>query len=256
MDLATIGGLTLGIGAVLLGAHLEHLPLTALYGPSAFLIVVGGTFGAVLVSFPTKDIKKAFNEGLKVAFNNVNLDHRGLIEEILKVASLARKEGILAVEGIRESIVDDRFRFALKYVIDGFDPATVTEILESNINIDADEIESSGKVWESAGGYSPTIGILGAVLGLIFVMQSLDNPDQIGSGIAVAFIATIYGVGLANLVFIPLGTKIKRKAALLSYHGEIIRVGINGIQEGLNPHFLRDKLEVFLEPDLRSTEES
>lgn len=255
MDIATIGGLFLGIIAVLLGAKLEHLPLTAIYGPTAFLIVIGGTFGAVLVSFPVNDIKRAFGQALQLAFRNVNLDYRPLIEEILTVAALARKEGVLAVEGIRDTIVNEDLRSSLKYVIDGFDSETVKEIMDSNSIVETEDLEVSGKVWEGAGGYSPTIGIIGAVLGLIFVMQSLDNPEQIGSGIAVAFIATVYGVGFANLMFIPLGTKIKRKAGMIAVKSEIIKIGILGIQEGLNPYFLREKLEAFLDPKLRSSKE-
>ena len=253
--MTTIGGLFLGVAAVLLGAKLEHLPLGAIYGPTAFLIVIGGTFGAILVSFPIHDIKRAFGEALGVAFRNINLDHRPLIEEILTVAALARKEGVLAVEGIRDTVVNNDLRSSLKYIIDGFDSETVEEILDSNSYVETEDLEAAAKVWEGAGGYSPTIGIIGAVLGLIFVMRSLDNPDQIGSGIAIAFVATVYGVGFANLMFIPLGTKIKRKAGMMGIESEIIKIGILGIQEGLNPYFLREKLEIFLDPKLRSPKE-
>lgn len=252
MDLATLVGLILGTSAVLVGAKLEHLPMSAIYAPTAFLIVVGGSMGAALVSFPPSDLKRAVGEGLKAAFNNVNLDFRPLIDEIIKVATVARKEGVLAIEGMRASIQDPTLQHSLKYVIDGFEPATVKEILENDAFIQMEELEVAGKVWEGIGGYSPTIGIIGAVLGLIHVMRNLDNPDAIGPGIAIAFVATVYGVGFANLMFIPLGTKIKRKAALRSMRSTVIAVGISGIQEGLNPHFLREKLEVYLEHHLRT----
>lgn len=252
MDLLTVVGLVLGFTAVLGGAMLEHLPLSAVMAPTAFIIVMGGTMGAILVSYPIQDLKRALTAGLKTAFNNVNTDYRPLIDELIKVATVARKEGVLAIEGMRNSIVDPHLQHALKYVIDGFEPKTVTEILEADAYIEMEELETSGKLWEGMGGFSPTIGIIGAVLGLIHVMRNLDNPDAIGPGIAIAFVATIYGVGFANLIFMPMGTKIKRKSAMIAMRAEVIKVGIQGIQEGLNPHFLREKLEVFLEPNLRS----
>jgi chemotaxis protein MotA len=247
MDLMSILGLVLGIVAVVGGAMLEHLPLTAIYAPTAFIIVMGGTLGAIMVSYPMDDLKRAFGEGLKLAFKGQNTDYRPLIEEIVKVATVARKEGVLAIEGLRNSIVDERFKKALKFVIDGFEPKTVVEILDAEAYFELEETEVCGKLVEGMGGYSPTIGIIGAVLGLIHVMRNLSNPDAIGPGIAVAFVATVYGVGFANLIFMPLGTKIKRKAVIAQAKNELIKVGIQGIQEGLNPHFLKEKLEVFLE---------
>lgn len=252
MDILTILGLVIGFTSIVGGAFLEHLPPSAIMQLTAFIIVMGGTIGAVLVSYPIQDLKRALTAGIKVAFNNVNTDYRPLIEEITKVATVARKEGVLAIEGMRNSINDPHFRHALKYVIDGFEPKTVVEILEADAYIEMEEMETAGKLVEGAGGYSPTIGIIGAVLGLIHVMRSLDDPDKIGPGIAVAFVATVYGVGFANLVFMPLGTKIKRKAALLGMRADLIKVGVQGIQEGLNPHFLKEKLEVYLDPKLRT----
>jgi chemotaxis protein MotA len=240
------------VTAVVGGAMLEHLPLTAIYAPTAFIIVMGGTMGAICLSYPPADLKRAFGEGLKLVFRNLDTDYRPLIEEITKVATVARKEGVLAIEGMRNSIVDEKFKKALKYVIDGFEPKTVTEILEADAFFEFEETEVAGKLVEGMGGYSPTIGIIGAVLGLIHVMRNLSNPDAIGPGIAVAFVATVYGVGFANLWFMPMGTKIKRKAAILQARNELIKVGVQGIQEGLNPHFLKEKLEVFLDHKYRS----
>lgn len=255
MDLATVSGLVLGVLAVVGGAALEGLPLTAIYAPTAFIIVIGGTIGAILTSFPPGDLKRALSEGMKTAFKGLDLDYRPLIEEIIKVATVARKEGVLAIEGMRNSINDPKFKRALKFVIDGFEPKTVQEILDTESFHEFEEMEVSGKLVEGMGGYSPTIGIIGAVLGLIHVMRNLDNPDEIGPGIAIAFVATVYGVGFANLVFMPLGTKMKRKAAILQMRNELIKVGVQGIQEGLNPHFLKEKLEVFLEHQYRTHEE-
>jgi len=255
MDLVSILGVILGISAVVGGAFLEHLPPSAIYAPTAFIIVMGGTTGAIMVSFPIADLKRAFPEGMKLVFRNLDTDYRPLIEEIVKVATVARKEGVLAIEGMRNSLVDEKFKKALKFVIDGFEPKTVTEILEADAYFEFEETEVAGKLVEGMGGYSPTIGIIGAVLGLIHVMRNLSNPDAIGPGIAVAFVATVYGVGFANLIFMPMGTKIKRKAAILQQRNELIKVGVQGIQEGLNPHFLREKLEVFLDHKYRTHEE-
>jgi len=255
MDIMSILGFIMGVGAVVGGAMLEHLPPSAIYAPTAFIIVMGGATGAILVSYPVADLKNAFTEGLKLIFKNVDTDYRPLIEEIVKVATVARKEGVLAIEGMRNSINDPKFKRALKFVIDGFEPKTVVEILDTNAYHEFEEMEIAGKLLEGFGGYTPTVGIIGAVLGLIHVMRNLSNPDAIGPGIAVAFVATVYGVGFANLWFMPMGTKVKRKAALMQMKNELIKVGVQGIQEGLNPHFLKEKLEVFLEHKYRPHEE-
>ena len=252
MDILSVLGFILGIAAVVGGAFLEHLPPSAIYAPTAFIIVMGGATGAILVAFPMADVKRAFTEGLKLVFKNLDTDYRPLIEEITKVATVARKEGVLAIEGMRNSIQDEKFKKALKYVIDGFEPKTVTEILEADAFFEFEETETAGKLLEGFGGYTPTVGIIGAVLGLIHVMRNLSNPDAIGPGIAVAFVATVYGVGFANLWFMPMGTKVKRKAQIIQQRAELIKVGVQGIQEGLNPHFLKEKLEVFLDHKYRS----
>jgi chemotaxis protein MotA len=250
MDLASLIGTILGISAVVGGQLIEGGKLSQILQGTAALIVFGGTFGAMLVSFPMQDIKKAFSM-LPTIFQNVDLDVRPVIDEIIRIATIARKEGVLAVEGQRESIQDPMFKKAIKYVIDGFEPNTVKEIIDTEIYLAFEEEENAGKVWEGAGGYSPTIGIIGAVLGLIHVMAMLNDPSKIGEGIAVAFVATVYGVGAANLVLIPWGTKIKRKAHQRMMAKEVVKLGVVGIQEGLNPHFLQEKLEVFVEEHLR-----
>ncbi len=250
MDLASIIGSILGISSVVGGQVLEGGHLSQIMQGTAALIVVGGTMGALLLSFPVQDVKKAFAM-IPSIYKNVDLDVRPTIEEIIRIATIARKEGVLAVEGQRDSIKNEMFKKSIKYVIDGFEPNTVKEILETEIYIAFEEEEAAGKVFEGGGGYAPTIGIIGAVLGLIHVMQMLNDPSKIGEGIAVAFVATVYGVGLANLLFIPWGTKMKRKAAQRMLAKEVVKLGVIGIQEGLNPHFLQEKLEVFVEEHLR-----
>lgn len=254
MDLMSVVGTILGLTAVFGGALLEGLHAGDLLIGTAAMIVFGGTFAAMMVSFPPQDVKRALGM-IPLIYKKVDLDVRPIIDEIIRIATVARKEGVLAVEGQRESIQDPLFKKTIKYVIDGFEPNTVKEIIDTEIYLSFEETEAAGKVWEGAGGYSPTIGIIGAVLGLIHVMKSLDDPSKIGSGIAVAFVATVYGVGAANLILIPWGTKLKRKAAQLMLAKEVVKLGVVGIQEGLNPHFLQEKLEVFVEEHLRRGDE-
>jgi len=254
MDFTSVLGTILGLMAVFGGALLEGLHMGDIMVGTAAIIVFGGTIGAMLVSFPPEDVKRAVGM-LPVIYGKVDMDVRPIIDEIVSIASVARKEGVLSVEGKREQIQNPLFKKTIKFVIDGFEPNTVREIIETEINMALEEEESAGKVWEGAGGYSPTVGIIGAVLGLIHVMKSLDDPSKIGSGIAVAFVATVYGVGAANLILIPWGTKLKRKAHQRAIVKEVVMLGVVGIQEGLNPHFLKEKLEVFVEEHLRRGDE-
>jgi len=255
MDIASLIGTLLGVGAVVGGQVLEGGHVGQILQGTAALIVLGGTAGAMLVSYPTEDIIRAFKL-IPVIYKKVDLDVRPVIDEIIKIASIARKEGVLAVEGQRESIKNPLFKKTIKFVIDGFEPNTVREIIETEIELQLEEEETAGKVFEGAGGYAPTIGIIGAVLGLIHVMSLLNEPGaDMGSGIAVAFVATVYGVGVANLILIPWGTKLKRKAHQRAMAKEVVKLGVVGIQEGLNPHFLQEKLEVFVEEHLRKGDE-
>ena len=254
MDIASIIGSLMGISAVVGGQILEGGHIGQILQGTAALIVFGGTFGAMLLSFPVQDIKKAIGM-IPVIYKNVDLDVRPTIDEIIRIATIARKEGVLAVEGQRDGIQNPLFKKTIKYVIDGFEPNTVKEIIDSEIYLVFEEEENAGKVWEGAGGYAPTIGIIGAVLGLIHVMSMLSDPSRIGEGIAVAFVATVYGVGIANMFLIPWGTKLKRKAAQRMLSKEVVKLGVIGIQEGLNPHFLHEKLEVYVEEHLRRGDE-
>jgi chemotaxis protein MotA len=254
MDLASLIGTLLGFGGVIGGQVLEGGHIGQILQGTAAMIVFGGTFGAMLLAFPVQDVKKAM-KSIPAIYQNVDLDVRPVIDEIIRIATVARKEGVLAVEGQRDSIQNPLFKKTIKYVIDGFEPNTVKEIIDTEIYLAFEEEENAGKVWEGAGGFAPTIGIIGAVLGLIHVMSMLNDPSKIGEGIAVAFVATVYGVGSANLILIPWGTKLKRKASQRMMTKEVVKLGVVGIQEGLNPHFLQEKLEVFVEEHLRRTDD-
>jgi chemotaxis protein MotA len=250
MDLASVLGTLLGLFAIFGGALIEGLRLGDVMAGTAALIVFGGTAAATFLSFPMADIRRALG-GLPVIYGKSDVDLRPLIAEIVEVAGVVRKEGLLAVEGQRESIQDPLFKRSVKYVIDGFDANTVRDILENEITVAAEQHDATARVWEGAGGYAPTAGILGAVLGLIHVMQSLDNPAKIGGGIAVAFVATVYGLSLSNLVLLPWGAKLRRKFAQKLLALEVVKVGVVGLQEGLSPHFIQEKLEVFVDEKLR-----
>lgn len=254
MEVVSLVGVGLGLFAVFGGALIEGLHLSSIMQGTAALIVFGGTFGAMFVSFPQQDISMAFKM-LPLVFKKIDTNPSEVIEEVIKVATVARKEGVLALEGMRDAIVNPLFKKSIKFVIDGFEPNTVKEIMQTEIDLTFEEEENAGKVWEGTGGYSPTIGIIGAVLGLIHVMSGLKDPSaDLGGGIAVAFVATVYGVGGANLLFIPFGTKLKRKAHMRAVMKEVVKIGVVGIQEGLNPAFLREKMEVYVEEHLRHKE--
>jgi chemotaxis protein MotA len=244
LDLAAFVGTLLGLGAVLGGQVLEGGSIAQITQLTAGLIVFGGTFGAMFLSFPMSDIRRAFGLLPRVYFDDP-VEPRPLIDEIVAAATVARKEGVLALENQKSKLSDPMLRRGLQFVVDGFEPATVREILEAEIDQIRAEEDAAARVFEAAGGYAPTVGILGAVLGLIHVMSMLSEPSKIGEGIAVAFVATVYGVAAANLLLIPWGTKLRRRAALRARSRELVMVGILGIQEGLNPTFLREKLQVY-----------
>ena len=211
---------------------------------ASILIVLGGTFGALLVAYSFSDYMgsfKAIKTFLKASDNNPT----EIMEQIIDLAQVARKESILALEKKRDSITFPPLRNAVKMAVDGTDPAILADTLETAAAHEKEEAEVSVHFWEDFGAISPTIGILGAVIGLMKVMTVLDQPEKIGPGIAVAFIATIYGVGAANIFGIPMAKKLKRKAILRSYLYEMVVIGIDGILSGLNPKIIEEKLKIF-----------
>ncbi|HEY8271469.1 MAG TPA: flagellar motor protein [Pseudobdellovibrionaceae bacterium] len=212
MDKATWFGLLIGIGGILLANTLDGGQFGSLLQGTAAMIVIAGTLGAVMVSNNTKDIKIGF-ELASQAFQEKESDIDYKINEMVDYARIVRKENVMALEEKVSKASDPFIKEMLRTVIDGIEPATIKEIFENKLDSEEDELLSAAKIWSDAGGFSPTIGILGAVLGLIHVMGNLSDTSKLGAGIAVAFVATIYGVGFANLVFIPLGNKIKKKIA-------------------------------------------
>ncbi len=256
MDLGTLIGLVLGIGcALIVGPMLEGLHMTAIMQPTAALIVFGGTLGATVLSYPLADVLRGAGALFGVLRGLPN-EKPALIERIVEMASVARREGLLALESKMDEEPNPFLKKALRYLIDGLEPATIRQILEEEIEVRERQDTLAAKVFESAGGYSPTVGILGAVLGLIHVMQELNDPSKLGSGIAVAFVATVYGVGSANLLFLPIANKLKLRGTAKGRVDVMILEGVLGIVEGLNHHLLRERLSVFLLDDGKQVPES
>lgn len=252
MDLTSIIGIVFGIACILLGQALEGGNIGQLLQVTAAFIVFGGTAGACILSFPGPDLMNAVKL-LKIVFFNTSSDCKKVISEIMHYATKARKEGVIALEREAKNASDPLMKIGLEAVSDGADPVLVRDLMETQLSQMEEKLARASKVWESAGGYSPTIGIIGAVLGLIQVMQNLSDPSKLGAGIAVAFVATVYGVGAANLIFIPLGSKMKFKGKQDFLAKEMMIEGILSIQAGESPALIERKLQSFL---LDSAEQS
>ncbi len=253
MDIATILGIVLSIGSIIGGQALEGGHLSSIMQLTAFIIVAGGTIGACCVQNPLSVVIKSIGS-LGMVFGNTPIDTKGTIKLILDLATVSRKQGLLALEGKLKDIKDPFFKKGVQLIVDGTDPKAVHEILEIEVEHHEEAGLKAAKVWEAAGGYAPTVGILGAVLGLIHVMENLADPSKLGGGIAVAFVATVYGVGLANLFFLPFANKIKMKLKEESGARNIIIMGLVGLAQGENPRLLQEKLESFLPHEERSKE--
>ncbi len=253
MDIATILGIILSIGSIIGGQALEGGHLSSIMQLTAFIIVAGGTIGACCVQNPLSVVIKSIGS-LGMVFGNTPIDTKGTIKLILDLATVSRKQGLLALEGKLKDIKDPFFKKGVQLIVDGTDPKAVHEILEIEVEHHEEAGVKAAKVWEAAGGYAPTVGILGAVLGLIHVMENLADPSKLGGGIAVAFVATVYGVGLANLFFLPFANKIKMKLKEESGARNIIIMGLVGLAQGENPRLLQEKLESFLPHEERSKE--
>ena len=244
MDITTVAGIVVAFALILLGQALEGGHVGSILQATAALIVFGGTVGATMVAFPPKDFARGMRM-LKLAFGNPRSDLAALTRRIVEFASVARRDGVLALEGRLPEIEDAFLRKALQFAVDGVDAEVTRSSLEASIDAEFQEQSVGAKVWESMGGYAPTIGILGAVLGLIHVMENLNDPSKLGGGIATAFVATVYGVGSANILFLPFANKLKRKLALEKERKTIIAEGVLSIQEGLNPRVLEEKLRAY-----------
>lgn len=245
MDKISIAGLLLGIASIVLGQIFEGGHIGSLVQPTAFLIVIGGTLGAVMLQSPYA----IFMNGLKMAkwvFMPPATNPEQLITQISRWSLVARKEGLLALEAQISSVPDPFMRKGLQLLVDGAEPERLRDVLEVEIGAYEEQMKLSAKVWEAAGGYSPTIGIIGAVMGLIHVMENLSDPSKLGAGIAVAFVATIYGVGAANLIFLPVAKKLLANIARLVSLREMFVDGLIGIANGDNPRIIESRMQGYI----------
>lgn len=245
MDRASLIGIILGISAVVLGNVLEGGKIRSLLQPTAAVIVFGGTFGATLLSAPPNVILRALL-ALREVFSGQKDEREALIRDIVRFATVARRNGLIALESEIERIENQYFKRALRLAVDGMSPKMLRETMEQDNISYEEERRRVAKVYETAGGFAPTIGILGAVLGLIHVMENLSDPSKLGAGIAVAFVATIYGVGSANLIFLPIAKKLMNRFNEELRRREMILEGVSGIQTGINPHYLEERLRVYI----------
>lgn len=245
MDLLTIVGLTMAFGAILGGNYLEGGHIDSLMSFTAFVIVGGGTVGALMIQVQMSVFMRAM---IMVGwiFFPPKLAPGEAIEKIVNWSNIARKEGLLGLEAVSESESDQFARKGLQLLVDGSEPEAIRGILEVEVDTKEHTDTQAAKVWEGMGGYSPTIGIIGAVMGLIHVMNNLADPSKLGGGIAVAFIATIYGVGLANLLFLPMASKLKEIIHHQSKFKEMIIEGVIAIAEGENPRNIETKLQGYI----------
>lgn len=241
MDWGSVAGLILALAGIIVGQALEGGELSSLFQPAAFVIVVIGTLGAVLLQSGLVVFARGARMGLWV-FAPPLENLTALKRDVVNWSVTARREGLLSLERQLDSIRDPYVAKGLRLIVDGVDPFKLREILDTEIDAFESEQKLSVKVWQSAGGYSPTVGILGAVLGLIHVMENLSDPSRLGSGIAVAFVATIYGVGLANLVFLPIGSKLQAIVNREIAKKEMIANVFCGIATGENPRIIEERM--------------
>ena len=246
MDKLTLLGLVIGLTGIMAGQILEGGSISILFQGAAFLIVFGGTLGAVMVQCPSKVFVTAIRMG-SWAFVEPKFNGRLLVRQMSDWSALARKEGILALETRIPTISDPFLKKGLQLLVDGNSAEKIREVLDVDIHRWEQLRWQSARVWEAAAGFSPTIGIIGAVLGLMHVMQNLAEPSKLGSGIAVAFVATIYGVAFANLLFLPIANKLKAIIMRQADIQEMVVDGLMGIANGDNPRLVEIKLQGYIE---------
>ena len=245
MDKSSLSGIILAVGGILAGLLLEGGNFRQILQPTAALIVFGGTLGAVMLQFPLPVVLHALRRFGSV-FVSPTVNPQATIRRLVQYAQKARKEGIVSLDAELAQIDDPFLKKSLMLAVDGTEPEELRKIMELELDNQAEYEEQVPQVFESAGGFAPTIGIIGAVLGLIQVMQHLDKIDEVGRGIAIAFVATIYGVGSANLLYLPVAGKMKLRIREEQITREMTLEGVASILEGMNPRMLEIKLLSFL----------
>jgi len=252
MDLATLIGLIIGFAGLIGGFLLEGGHAGMLLVGTAAMIVFGGTFGATIISYTLEDLKKV-PYFLKLVFVNQTIDYLGAVDRLVETADKARREGLLSLEAKLAEVDNEFMSRGLQLVIDGTDPELTRNMLEMEIEAFENNEKVGSEIFMTAGGLAPTMGIIGTVMGLVHVLSNVNDPDKLAGAIAVAFLATLYGVASANVLWIPFGTKLRIKANRQILLMEMILEGILSIQAGENPRVIREKLMTFLPPELKQT---
>ncbi len=246
VDKSSFLGLIVGVGGVVGGLLLEGGKLSQVLQPTAAIIVFGGTLGAVLLQYPMPVVASAFRRLIQVFFEP-KLDAQEMIKQLVLFANKARRNGMISLDADLPGVRDPFLKKSLMLAVDGTEPEELRKMMQLEIDNQSEYEDNIPKVFESAGGFAPTIGIIGAVLGLIQVMQHLDNINEVGKGIAVAFVATVYGVGSANLLFLPSSGKLRLRIREEQIVREMTLEGVVSILEGMNPRMLESKLFGFLQ---------
>jgi chemotaxis protein MotA len=249
---SSIIGVLVAFGGLALGATMEGAPIMAVLNPSALMIVLGGTLGVTIIGTSLDRITAIPKLYMKV-FNAEVLDMRTRVSELVGFAEKARRDGLLALDDELTTVHDDFMRRGLQLVVDGTDPDMVAEVLDSEVESMKRRHAAGVQPFEKAGGFAPTMGIIGTVFGLVHVLENLDSPDTLGPAISAAFIATLLGVGIANVVFLPTANRLKQLSAAEREFRMLTIEGILGIQAGDNPRVLADKLLTFVPPSERDT---
>lgn len=251
MDKGSFSGVVVAIAGILLGLLLEGGNVGQIVQPTAAMIVFGGTLGAVLVQFPLRSVLLAVRS-LAQVFREPAVHTQELISLLVVYANKARREGIVSLDSDLDSITDPFLKRSLMLAVDGTEPQELRTMMELELDQVAEEKDRIPAVFESAGGFSPTVGIIGAVLGLIQVMQHLENIEEVGKGIAVAFVATIYGVAAANLFLLPAAGKLRFRMQQQQTTHEMALEGVIAIMEGMNPRMVEARLSAFLPENARA----
>jgi chemotaxis protein MotA len=244
-DFGSVAGAALAVGGILAGLMLDGGRLADIRQVNAALIVFGGTIGAVILSSPVAVLLSAV-KNLKLIVLDATPPLPAILEEIIGYATKARKQGIVSLEREADAVADPFLRKALNLAVDGIDTNQIRSIMELEMDLFEQQGEAEAKVFDSAGGYAPTVGIIGAVLGLMQVMKHLADIDGVGRGIASAFVATVYGVGAANLFFLPAGEKLRARMRSANQVRALMLEGVLSIVEGLNPKLIRTRLGAYL----------
>ena len=250
MDIATVVGILLAFGSLAVSVLMEGGSLRSLVNPSAALIVFGGSLGATLVAMPLSSVLR-LPSVLKHALFAPQMDPSAAIELLGNLARVARREGVLALEGEMLNINDPFIRRGVQLVVDGTDTEVTHSILETEIAAQAERHEVGRTFFTTIGGLTPTLGVTGTVMGLVHMLGQLNEPGKMGPAIASAFLATLYGVASANLIFLPIAGKLKLRSQQERLMREMIALGIEGLQTGDSPLVLVERLKAFLAPSAR-----